>query len=128
MIRLDLQEKTSFDKKLNCASYFSVRIFVRILLNSTKERLTSLRKTYEKILKEHIHKHLIGKREELRLSQVKMADKLIMDTRSYVNLDHGKSGCSSLTLALYLINFCEDPKEYLDELRDAFEDESKHTA
>ncbi len=87
-----------------------------------------MRKTYEKILKEHFYKHLISTREELQLSQVKMADKLIMDTRSYINLDHGKSSCSSLTLALYLINFCDNPKDYLDELRDAFEDESKHTA
>ena len=52
-------------------------MFVRIFLNSTKERLTSLRKTYEKILKEHFYKHLISKREELQLSQVKMADKLL---------------------------------------------------
>lgn len=87
-----------------------------------------MRKTYEKILKEHFYKHLIDKREELHLSQVKMADKLIMDTRSYVNLDHGKSGCSSLTLALYLINFCDNPQEYLDELREAFDDHENHIA
>ena len=80
-----------------------------------------MRKTYEKILKKHFYEHLISKREELHLSQVKMADKLIMDTRSYVNLDHGKTGCSALTLALYLIYFCDDPKDFLNELRLSFE-------
>ena len=87
-----------------------------------------MRKTYEKILKKHFYEHLISKREELQLSQVKMADKLIMDTRSYVNLDHGKAGCSGLTLALYLIYCCDNPKGYLDELREAFESEEEHSA
>lgn len=57
-----------------------------------------------------------------------MAEQLIMDERSFINLDHGKSGCSALTLALYLIYYCEEPKEYLDELRQALEDADNHVA
>lgn len=87
-----------------------------------------MRKTYEKILKKHFYEHLIVKREELKLSQVKMADRLLMDTRSYVNLDHGKCGCSALTLALYLMYFCEDPNKYLSELRESFENQDEYIA
>jgi len=32
-----------------------------------------------------------------------MAKSLLMEARSYINLDHGKSGCSTLTLVLYLL-------------------------
>ena len=85
-----------------------------------------MRKTYEKILKKYFYEHLILTREQLKLSQTKMADKLFMNTRSYVNLDHGKVGCSGLTLALYLIYFCDDPKSYLDELQKAFEEDKNH--
>ena len=87
-----------------------------------------MRQEYNKILKEHFHKHLITKRYEMKLSQVKMADKLAMDTRSYVNLDHGKVGCSGLTLALYLIYCCENPVEYLEELKNSLENDEGESA
>lgn len=87
-----------------------------------------MRKTYDKILKKFFYEHLILKRMELNLSQAKMAENLLMDTRSYVNLDHGKSGCSALTLALYLIYCCDDANTFLNELRCSFEDSSNHAS
>ncbi len=87
-----------------------------------------MRKSYEKILKEHFYKHLISTRAEQKLTQAEMAHQLIMDDRSFINLDHGKSGCSALTLALYLIYYCEDPSEYLNELRKSIEDSDNHVA
>lgn len=44
-----------------------------------------------------------------------------MDPRSYVDLDHGKSGCSGFTLALFLIYVCDDPMSFLQDLRRALE-------
>lgn len=46
-----------------------------------------------------------------------MAGLLGMDCRSYVDLDHGKSACSGLTLAMYLSNCCLDPLGFLQNFR-----------
>lgn len=51
-----------------------------------------------------------------------MAAVLVMDDRSYVELDHGKSCCSALTLALYLIYCCENPTAFLTGLREVLEE------
>lgn len=56
-----------------------------------------------------------------------MATLLIMDDRSYADLDHGNSCCSALTLVLYLIYCCDDPMAFLENLRkilDTLEDDA----
>ena len=55
------------------------------------------------------------------LTQAEMTEKLSMDDRSYIDLDHGKTCCSAVTLALFLVYVCEDVHEFLEELRHAFE-------
>lgn len=50
-----------------------------------------------------------------------MADLLVMDYRSYAELDHGCSCCSALTLVLYLIYCCDDPIIFLDTLKEILE-------
>lgn len=80
-----------------------------------------MRKQYEEVLKSHFHKKLFYRRAELGISQEEMAHRLAMSSRSYVDLDHGKSSCSGLTLARFLIYVCEDPLSFLEELRYAFE-------
>ena len=87
-----------------------------------------MRKQYTGILKQFFYEQLIHTREERRLTQAQMAKLLEMDERSYVNLDHGKSGCSSLTLARFLIYCCDDPKTFLEQLRFAFEQEADDAA
>ena len=37
-----------------------------------------------------------------------------------MTLDHGKTCCSAVTLALFLVYVCEDSQEFLEELRHAF--------
>lgn len=65
-----------------------------------------MRKTYHKILKSCFHSSLVRTRAALELTQSQMAEKLAMDDRSYINLDHGKNCCSALTLVLFLIYCC----------------------
>ena len=60
-------------------------------------------------------------REIMDISQEEMAHHLAMAARTYVDLDHGKTSCSALTLARFLIYVCADPVAFLEELRDAFE-------
>ena len=91
--------------------------FCRIL---TKGR-SNMRKYYAKILKSFFHDKLFYTREALGITQEEMAHRLSMAARTYVDLDHGKTSCSALTLALFLIYVCTDSAAFLEELRDAFE-------
>lgn len=70
--------------------------------------------------KAFFHEKLFRRRVELDITQEEMADRLVMASRTYVDLDHGKTGCSALTFALFLIYICADPMIFLEELRDAF--------
>lgn len=87
-----------------------------------------MRKKYEAILKTMFRGHVLRKRKQLKLTQEKMAQKLVMDNRSYAYLEHGKNGCSALTLALYLIYCCDDVQGFLDELKSAFENANEDVA
>lgn len=87
-----------------------------------------MRKTYHTILKHHFHSTLVRTRMDLGLTQAEMAERLSMDDRSFIDLDHGKSCCSAITLALFLIYVCPDIEEFLEELRHAFEDGSNQAA
>lgn len=87
-----------------------------------------MRKHYTKVLKTVFHQKLFRSRVDLGITQEEMAHRLSMASRTYVDLDHGKTGCSALTLALFLIYICTDPLEFLEELRDAFEREDSKAA
>ena len=80
-----------------------------------------MRQTYRELLKQHFHIRLFHARVELGLTQSDMAERLSMDDRSYIDLDHGKTCCSAVTLALFLLYVCEDVDGFLKELRSAFE-------
>lgn len=80
-----------------------------------------MRKTYQVILKCVFCEKLTRDRSRLGLTQSQMAEKLAMDDRSYIDLDHGKTCCSAVTLALYLVYVCEDVFGFVEDLRNAFE-------
>ena len=87
-----------------------------------------MRSHYTSIFKAFFHKKLFRRRMELDITQEEMAERLVMAGRTYVDLDHGKTGCSALTLALFLIYICADPLAFLEELRNAFENGSNKAA
>lgn len=87
-----------------------------------------MRKHYTRVLKTIFHRELFQRRVELDITQEEMAQRLSMASRTYVDLDHGKTCCSALTLALFLIYICTDPLEFLDKLRHAFENETSQAA
>ena len=80
-----------------------------------------MRKHYNNILKKFFWLKLIKSRAKMHLTQAQMSRKLIMEERSYIELDHGNACCSALTLALFLIYCCEDPMQFLAELKVEFE-------
>ena len=87
-----------------------------------------MRNDYKNIFKTFFHENLYLRRSALGLTHDQMAQILAMAERSYIDLDHGKTGCSALTLALFLIYICEDPLVFLADLRLAFENAKKQAA
>lgn len=87
-----------------------------------------MRKQYKNALKTVFHQNLFRTRTELGITQEEMAYKLAMASRTYVDLDHGKTCCSAVTLALFLIYICSDPLGFLEEVRNAFEREDNQAA
>lgn len=87
-----------------------------------------MRKTYRVVLKRFFHSSLTQERVNQGLTQSEMAQKLCMDDRSYIDLDHGKACCSAVTLALFLIYVCDNPLKFLENLRYAFEAEFNYVA
>lgn len=80
-----------------------------------------MRKQYEETHKSFFHERLFYRRNEFGLTQEETAHRLAMGSRSYVDLNHGRSECSGLTLARFLIYICDNPMTFLEELRVAFE-------
>ena len=87
-----------------------------------------MREHYLCILKLFFRAYLVETRERLNLTQAKMAQRLAMDDRSYIDLDHGRYSCSALTLALFLLYCCPEPMDFLTRLRVALETEVDHVA
>ena len=72
-------------------------------------------------LRNFFRTQLLQTRSSLHLTQRQMADNLLMAERSYAALESDETGCSALTLALYLAYFCEDPNAFRAELKEVFE-------
>lgn len=87
-----------------------------------------MRKQYTQVLKVFFHQKLFRSRVDMGITQEEMAYRLSMASRTYIDLDHGKTCCSALTLALFLIYISTDPIAFLYELREAFENESNQAA
>ena len=64
---------------------------------------------------------MLQTRNELSLSQMSFAEKLHMDRRSYLDLEHGKNLCCSMTLLLFMIYYCKDIDGLLRKCKEIFD-------
>lgn len=81
-----------------------------------------MRKYYKQALSAFFRHQIFQPRVHLLdITQEEMAHRIGMSTRSYVDLEHGRTLCSAVTLALFLVYPCDDPVKFLEELRYAFE-------
>ncbi len=87
-----------------------------------------MRTVYVEVLKAEFRNHVMIRREELNLSQAKMSELLEISERAYSDIESGKSCCSALTLALYLIFCCDDVQGFLDELKARIEKANEEAA
>ena len=81
-----------------------------------------------RVFKEFFNNRLILARDNLGVTQEKMAHRLSMAPRTFSDLERGRSGCGALTLVLFMIYICKDPIEFLEELRNALESDSNKAA
>ena len=77
---------------------------------------------YKQVLAAFFRHQIFHTRVEiLDITQEEMAHRIGISTRSYVDLENGKTTCSAVTLALFLAFVCIDPIVFREELRYAFE-------
>lgn len=81
-----------------------------------------MRNTYRILIGKYFCQTVFSYRLQQDMTQVEMAERLCMDERSYIDLEHGKNGCSVVTLMLFLMYECSDVDNFLRELRDIFEE------
>ncbi len=79
-----------------------------------------MRKIYSIILRKCFSRYVIHTRDRLRITQEEMSELLRISNRSYIDLEHEKATPSGLSFALYLAYLCEDPNQFAEELRIAF--------
>lgn len=79
-------------------------------------------------LRDYLSQRLAKARKEAGLTQAKFSKLLMMDTRSYADLEHAQSLCCTLTFILYLCFCCKDVEGLVAELRkivlDVFDQQS----
>ena len=80
-----------------------------------------MRNTYRILIGKYFCQTAFEYRVQQDLTQAQMAERLSMDERSYIDLEHGKNGCSVVTLMLFLMYECQDVEDFLRELREVLE-------
>lgn len=83
------------------------------------------RQNYRKLLKDFLHNHFVKTRANLGLTLEEMAEILHMDPRSYIDLDHGKNLCGTITFVFYLINLCNNPEQLIKDIANLFDEAEK---
>lgn len=61
-------------------------------------------------------------RKAMKLSQLKMSELLDIDLRSYANLEHGESLCSTRVFLRYVFRCKEDTALFMEKIRQVMED------
>lgn len=82
-----------------------------------------MRKRYERCLRTVFCRWVRNIRAELEITQQEMAAKLYLSGRSYADLESGASCCGTVTLVVFLTQLCEDPDRFLQEVREAVQEE-----
>lgn len=80
-----------------------------------------MKEAYRTALKKMLSTWIGSTRVSLEMTQDEMAEILMMDVRSYADIDRGVSLCSTLTFVLFLIYICPEPTELLNEIKTGFD-------
>lgn len=86
-----------------------------------------MRNTYHRLIREYFCRMIFEYRMQEDLTQLQMAERLCMDERSYIDLEHGKNGCSVVTLILYLVFECPDSDSFLLDMERLYQQAAEET-
>lgn len=87
-----------------------------------------MKKLYYYAFRAYFRVRLVKTRSELCLTQSQMSELLAISERSYAALESGESGCSALTLALFLAFCCTDRNAFIEEMKKLFEEVNNNAA
>lgn len=76
-----------------------------------------MKRTCKSAIRSYMTRRLTDAQKQSHLTQARFSEKLMMDTRSYADLEHGKSLCCTLTFIIYLCFFCENVDALIQDLR-----------
>ena len=76
-----------------------------------------MKNTCKCALRTYMSQRLAETRREQNLSQTKFSERLMIDTRSYVELEHGECLCCTLTFVLFLMFCCKDRNAILEDMK-----------
>lgn len=68
-------------------------------------------------LRDYMTECLLTTRSNENMTQAQFSEKLMMDTRSYISLEHGKYLCCTLTFIIFICFFCNDIDGLIKDLR-----------
>ena len=87
-----------------------------------------MKEAYRAVLKRILCQWIGTTRVSCDMTQTEMAEELLIDVRSYADIDRGVSLCGTLTLVLFLVYSCKEPTALLSEIRTAFDEVRRHDA
>lgn len=76
-----------------------------------------MKNTCKCALRAYMSKHLPQTRREQNLSQTKFSERLMIDMRSYTDLEHGECLRCTLTFVLFLMFCCKDRDALLQDMK-----------
>ena len=80
-----------------------------------------IRDRYKRSLDNFFYEKLKEEDKRIKHTRTKMSEIFVMDERSYYDLIKGKSSCSALSLAIFLIYVSSNPVQFLTDLKETFD-------
>lgn len=88
-----------------------------------------MRRQYKQRMQRFLAMQLMLFRTEQNLTQEKMAEKLAISPRAYIDLEHGKYACSMITCLLFLMRLKDEAVlQLLRECRNLVDDADQNAA
>lgn len=88
-----------------------------------------MRQYYKRLLQDFLAEQIRRYRRENGLTQERMAEALRISPRSYIDLEHGRYGCSMMTAIFFLVNLDKEPLFQLwNDLRELVKRADQHDA
>ena len=87
-----------------------------------------MREAIQKELKSYLSEVMKKTRKAKKLSQAKMAEILVMDVRSYADIENGNNLCGTITFIHYMLYIVEDINKSFEGIAVVIEKAKEHAA